>query len=210
MLKSLVTAEYSPDCTSAAANLTVTATDFKLQASVSEATFDVGPTVSNLVVTLEKPASFSIEYNIPNQDLRFQFMNTGNLFNKEVTTTYTHWIKDNKTTLEGTLLMDSRNKLSTNYEIGTNNCKFKYSYYQGDGGTIFEPCYDLANNSWNFSLSQQFSDENLLKASCVTSTKVLGLEWSQTSTCNGSFKKSTRYLVRIFQWPASERTRIVD
>ncbi|KAL9241755.1 hypothetical protein vseg_015825 [Gypsophila vaccaria] len=188
MLKSLVTAEYNPDSTAAAANLTVNTSDFKLQASISEATFDVGPTVSSLVLSLEKPASFSIEYNIPNQDLKFQFTNKGNFYDNEVTTKYTHWIKDNKIALDGTLSLNSKNKLSTNYEIGTKNCKFKYSYYKGDGGTIFEPSYDLSNNSWNFSLCQRFSENKLVKTSFETCTNVLGFEWSQTSTSHGSFK----------------------
>ncbi|XP_074309091.1 outer envelope pore protein 24A, chloroplastic-like [Silene latifolia] len=184
----ITTTAYASDSCVAATNLTLNAADFKLQLSVLEAKFDVRPTLSNLVILFQKPSALSIDYNFPNQDLRFQFINKGNLLDKEVNMTYTHWRKENRVALDGTLSIDSRNKVSANYEFGTKNCKLKYSYVQGEGARLFEPCYDLANNYWDFLFSQRFYEDNLFKASFQSSTNVFGLEWCRTSSCNGSLK----------------------
>lgn len=62
---------------------------------------------------------------------------------------YTHMKGDNKTALDGTLVIDSANKLSASYAFDTRNCRIKYSYIHGDKTTI-EPCYDLGKNSLDF------------------------------------------------------------
>lgn len=121
------------------------------------------------------------------QDFRFQFMNTVRVADKPLNLTYIHSRGDNRTIVDGTLVVDSSNKVSANYMIGTGNCKLKYTYVHG-GATTFEPIYDLAKNSWDFAVSRKVYGDDVFRATYQTSSRNLGLEWSRNSKFNGSFK----------------------
>lgn len=123
------------------------------------------------------------------QDVRFQFMNTVSVFEKPINLTYTHARGDNLTTLDGSLVVDPANKVSVNYEFGSGNCRVKYAYAHGElRRTVFEPCYDISKNAWDFAVSNQCKGGDSIKATYHTTTKLLGLEWNRDSSINGSFK----------------------
>lgn len=119
-------------------------------------------------------------------------MNTTRVSDKPLNLMYSHSWGENRTMLDGSLVIDSANKVSVNHVLGSNNCKLKYTYVHG-GLTTFEPSYDWAKNSWDFALSRRVYDDDVLRASYQTSSKNLGLEWSRSSKLNGSFKVS--YLI---------------
>ena len=121
------------------------------------------------------------------QDFRFQFMNSIRVLEKPLNMTYIHHKGDNRTILEGSLVLDSCNKVSANHMMGSKNGKFKYSYVH-QGVTTFEPCFDLGKNSWDFALSRKVYGDDVVKASYQTSNQNLGLEWSRNSKTNGCFK----------------------
>lgn len=123
------------------------------------------------------------------QDFRFQFMNTIRVAEKPLNLTYIHSKGDERTILDGALVIDSSNKVSVNHMLGTGNTKFKYNYVHG-GLTTFEPSYDLGKNAWDFSVSRRVYGDDLFKATYQTSSKNLGLEWTRSSKMNGSFKVS--------------------
>lgn len=114
-------------------------------------------------------------------------MNSVRIAEKPLNLTYIHSRGDNRTLLDGTLVFDSANKVSANHMLGTGNCKVKYSYVHG-GLTTFEPCYDLAKNSWDFVVSRKVYGGDVFKATYQTSSKVLGMEWSKNSNRTGCFK----------------------
>ncbi|XP_016450375.2 outer envelope pore protein 24, chloroplastic-like [Nicotiana tabacum] len=116
-------------------------------------------------------------------------MNTVRVLEKPLNFTYKHWRGDNRTTLDGTLMIDSTNNLSANYGFDSGNCKLKYSYVHR-GLTTFEPSYDFAKNSWDVSVSQRVYEDDVVKASYQSSSKILGLEWSRNSSLSGGFKIS--------------------
>lgn len=124
-------------------------------------------------------------------------MNRVRIADKPLDLTYIHHRGDNRTILEGTFVFDSANKLSTNYMLGTPNCKLKYTYVHG-GITSFEPCYDLAKNSWDFAVSRKVYDDDVFKATYQTSSKALGMEWSRNSKLNGSFKVNLHFYLLLF------------
>ncbi|KAI4316803.1 hypothetical protein L6164_024746 [Bauhinia variegata] len=173
----------------AAATFAVNAADIKLRASITDATIVNGPSLTGLALAIEKPGAFIVDYNVPKKDFRFQFMNTVRVADKPLNLTYIHGRGDNRTILDGTLVLDPANKVSANHMLGTGNSKFKYTYVH-KGVTTFEPCYDLAKNSWDFAVSRKVYYDDSLKASYQTSTKILGLEWSRNSKQNASFKIS--------------------
>lgn len=119
------------------------------------------------------------------QDVHFQFMNTFKVEGKQVNWTYTHLRNENRMVLDGTLLLDTANKLCASHELGSVNCKLKYSYVH-KGLTTFEPCYDLANNSWGLSVSRRFfgNGGDQIKATYETASGVLGVEWWCRSLVN--------------------------
>jgi hypothetical protein len=121
------------------------------------------------------------------QDFRFQFMNTVRIAEKPLNLTYIHSRGDNRTILDGTLVVDSANKLSVNHALGSGNFKLKYAYVHG-GVTTFEPCYDWAKNTWDFAVARKVYGDDVLRATFQTSSQVLGLEWLRNSKQNGSFK----------------------
>lgn len=114
-------------------------------------------------------------------------MNSVRIAEKRLNLTYIHSRGDNRTILEGALVIDPANKLSANYLLGPGNCKLKYTYVH-KGVTTFEPSYDLAKNSWDFAVARNVYGDDVLKATYQTSSKALGLEWSRNSKSNGCFK----------------------
>lgn len=114
-------------------------------------------------------------------------MNTVRVADKPLNLTYIHSKGDNRTILDGTLVLNSANKVSANHILGTGNGKLKYSYLHG-GVTTFEPSYDLAKNSWDFAVSRRVYSDDVFRATYQTSSKLLGLEWSRNSKVNGCFK----------------------
>ncbi|KAG6626782.1 hypothetical protein I3843_15G069900 [Carya illinoinensis] len=171
----------------AVAALSFNAGDFKLRASCDDSTFVNGPSLNGLALGVEKPGFFIVDYSVPDKDFRFQFMNTARVADKSLNLTYIHNSGHNRTILDGTLVLDSANKLSANHALGSRNCKLKYTYVH-EGGTTFEPCYDWAKNSWDFAVARKVYVDDVLRAWYQTSSQVLGLEWSRNSKQNGSFK----------------------
>lgn len=55
--------------TAASGTLSLTGSDMKLQASVTDATFVNGPSLTDLSLSLEKPGSFIIDYDVPKKVL---------------------------------------------------------------------------------------------------------------------------------------------
>ncbi|XP_062111723.1 outer envelope pore protein 24B, chloroplastic-like isoform X2 [Humulus lupulus] len=164
--------------------------DVRLRASTTTPAVLGGPGLPDLSLSLsvEKPGAFVIDYDVPNQDVRFQFMNRVNVLNKQLNLTYSHTMAVNQNALDATLLIDSTNKLWGSYGLGSGDCKVKYSYVQG-GLRTFEPCYDVIKNSWDISVSQRILDGDVIRAFYGTSSKVLGLEllW-QGLNRDGRFK----------------------
>ncbi|KAK9129922.1 hypothetical protein Sjap_010409 [Stephania japonica] len=187
MMKTSLKGRYNPDKSNAAASLAFNAGDVKLKASITEAAIVNGPSLNGLLLSVEKPGSFIVDYDVPKKDFRFQFMNSVSVLNKSLRLNYIHWRGQNRTLLDGTLVFDSSNKVSANYAFGSGNCKLKYTYQHG-GVRTFEPCYDLSSNSWDFAVSQRVFGDDVFRASYQTSSKVLGLEWCRDSKVNGQFK----------------------
>ncbi|CAN4105287.1 unnamed protein product [Withania somnifera] len=172
------------------ASLAFNAGDFKLRASLTEATVVHGPSLNGLAFAVEKPGSFIFNYDVPKKDFKFQFMNSIRVLEKPLNLNYIHFSGDNRTILDGTLVFDSANKVSANHELGSGGCKLKYSYVHG-GLTTFEPSYDTTKNSWDFVVSHKVYGNDVCRATYQTKSKNLGLEWSRSSTkLNGSFKVS--------------------
>lgn len=131
------------------------------------------------------------------QDFRFQFMNSIRVAEKPLNLTYIHSKGDARTILDGTLVIDSGNKVSANHVLGTGNTKFKYTYLHS-GLTTFEPSYDLGKNAWDFAVSRRVYGYDVFRATYQTSSKNLGLEWSRSSKLHGSFKVNTTVVLTRF------------
>ncbi|XP_027092893.1 outer envelope pore protein 24B, chloroplastic [Coffea eugenioides] len=188
-MKASFKARYETDKAAAAATVAVNAGDIRLRASMTDATIVSGPNLNGLALAVEKPGFFIVDYNVPKKDFRFQFMNTIRVSEKPLNLTYMHSRGDNRTSLDGTLVFDSANKVSANHVLGSGNCKLKYTYVHG-GLTTFEPSYDFSKNSWDFAISRRVYGDDVFRAAYQTSSKNLGLEWSRNSKLNGSFKIS--------------------
>ncbi|MED6119082.1 Outer envelope pore protein 24, chloroplastic [Stylosanthes scabra] len=188
MMKAALKGRYDIDRNGgAAATIAVNAGDVKLRASVTDATFVNGPSLTGLALAVEKPGSFIVDYNVPKKDFRFHFMNTVRVAEKPLNLTYIHSRGDNRTILDGTLVFDAANKVSANYALDSGNCKLKYTYVH-NGLTTFEPVYDVAKNSWDFAVSRRVYGDDSFRGYYQTSTKMLGLEWSRNSKQTGCFK----------------------
>lgn len=65
-MKATLKGKYDVDKNGAAfANIAVNAGDVKFRASVTEATFINGPSLTGLALAVEKPGSFIVDYNVP-------------------------------------------------------------------------------------------------------------------------------------------------
>lgn len=130
-------------------------------------------------------------------------MNSVCLAEKLVSLTYRHAWRENRTALDCSVEFDPANKLAVNYALPT-GCKVKYVYAHGEmpRRTVLEPSYDLSKNAWDFAVSRKFDGGDSLKATYLTSTKILGVEWSRDSKINGSFKVTDSLLefLSLFFW----------
>ncbi|KAL6572698.1 Outer envelope pore protein 24B, chloroplastic [Orobanche minor] len=192
MMKASFKARYEPDNPTASATVSVNAGDLKLRASMTDATVAYGPSLNGLALGVEKPGFFIVDYNVPKKDVRFQFMSTVRVAEKPLNLTYIHNKNDGRTILDGTLVIDSANKVSANHVLGTGNAKLKYTYSHG-GLTTFEPSYDLGKNAWDFSVSHKVNMfradmDDVFRATYETYSKNLGLEWLRSSKEHGTFK----------------------
>ncbi|CAH2035756.1 unnamed protein product [Thlaspi arvense] len=187
MMKASCKGKFDVDKSGGGASLSFNAGNVKLRATLTDAIVLAGPSLNGLSLAVEKPGFFIVDYNVPKKDVRFQFMNTIRIADKPLNLTYIHSRGDNGTIVDGSLVIDRANKLSANYMLGTNNCKLKYTYIH-KGIATFEPCYDLAKDSWDFAVSRRFYDSDTVKGTYQTSSKMLGLEWSWNSKSRGAFK----------------------
>lgn len=187
MMKASFKARYDTDKATASSTVAFNAGDFKLRASMTEATVIKGPSLNGLALAVEKPGSFIIDYNVPKKDIRFLFMNSVKVLEKPLNLNYIHCHGDNRTILDGTLVVDSANKVAVNHVMGSGSCKLKYTYVHG-GITTFEPIYDTAKNAWDFMVSRKAFGDDVFRATYQTTSRNLGLEWSRSSKLNGSFK----------------------
>ncbi|GAU15319.1 hypothetical protein TSUD_03880 [Trifolium subterraneum] len=188
-MKGALKSKYDVDKNTAAfpASVAFNAGDLKLRASATDFAFINGLALSGLSLAVEKPGSFSIDYNVDKKDFRFMYMNTVRVAEKPLNLAYTHSKGDNRTILDGTLVWDPSNKVSANHVVGSGNCKLKYSYVH-KGLTTIEPSYDVVKNSWDFAVSRRVNDDNSLKATYQTSSNLLGFEWLRNSKTHGCFK----------------------
>ncbi|XWS68877.1 hypothetical protein CRYUN_Cryun04dG0131600 [Craigia yunnanensis] len=161
--------------------------ELKLRASLSDTTSQMG--ANFLSVSSRNIAIFlSVE-----NDVQFLFLNTFKVENKQVNWTYTHVRNENRTVPDGTLLLDTANKLSASHELGSVNCKLKYSYVHR-GLKTFELCYDLAKKSWDLAVSRRVLGGDLIKATYEASNRVLGVEWSCSLLVNDNGR------IKIHHW----------
>ncbi|KAK4278360.1 hypothetical protein QN277_016216 [Acacia crassicarpa] len=167
--------------------------EVKLRATVTEASIlNKGPSLEGVVLALEKPDAFHVDYHVLKRDCHFKFMNTIKVLEKPLEFTYKHeWCDKSVIHLDTTLALDNDNKVSANCTLSPedkNKCKFKYKHHHNKGLTTLKPSYEVVHNVWDFAVSQKIYDINTLKASYKTSNQNLGLKWSLASKHNGTFK----------------------
>ncbi|XP_057854280.1 outer envelope pore protein 24, chloroplastic isoform X2 [Cryptomeria japonica] len=186
--KGSIKSKYDVYSRAASATFSVNVGDLKLKTTCTDATFVKGPCLNGIVLGVEKPGFFMMDYDLPQKAANFQFMSSAKISGKQLKLTYIHAQKANRTMLDGSLVFDPSNKLSANYSFMAGSGQLKYSYiHQGD--RTFEPAYDFKTNSWNFSMSQKVYGADTLKTSYDTFNKRLGLEWTRESKDAGSFKE---------------------
>ena len=96
------------------------------------------------------------------QAARFQFMSSAKLAGKPLKLTNIHAQKANMTVLDGNLAFDPSNKVSAKYSFASESGQLKYTYFHAEGaGITFEPSYDFARNSWNFSMQKAYGEDTL-------------------------------------------------
>lgn len=187
MTKATLKARYEPSAQAASATLSVGVGDLKLKAACTDRTLEDGLSLAGVSLGVEKPGLFIMDYDLPKQAARFQFMNSAKIYGRQLKLTYIHPQKANATILESTLAFDPANKLTGKYSFHSGKGSLKYSFVHSSGVTL-EPAYDFQSEAWSFAASQKFAGENTLKASYETSKKVVGLEWIRESKETGYFK----------------------
>ncbi|KAK1323948.1 hypothetical protein QJS10_CPA02g01075 [Acorus calamus] len=88
-------------------------------------------TFTDSTISLSKPGSFTIDYNVPKNDFRFQFMNTMRVFKKPVIFSYTHFYRANRTALDGSMCFNTANRVSASCD-SNGGAKVRYVYKHKD------------------------------------------------------------------------------
>lgn len=188
-MKATLKGRFEADKTSAVATLAAPVGDLRFKVSTTEATIAKGPSLNGLALTLEKPGSFAIDYNVPKKEFKFMYMNSFRVREKQMNLTYTHALGDNRTAVDGAVVFDPANKVSGSYTFGSGNCKVKYAYAHGnERRTLIEPSYDFSKYAWDFGVTRKLESGDSLRAVYQSSSKALGVEWNRDSKVTGSFK----------------------
>ncbi|KAK1276689.1 hypothetical protein QJS04_geneDACA011669 [Acorus gramineus] len=185
-MKASLKGKYASDKGTASGSIAVNAAgDANLRATFTDST-----------ISLSKPGSFTIDYNVPKngflfyrlflQDFRFQFMNTMRVFKKPVIFSYTHFYRANRTALDGSMCFNTANRVSASCD-SNGGAKVRYVYKHRGGRTTFEPSYDFKKDSLEFAVSQMIRSEGVVRASYQTSSKVLEIDWFRGSKLSPSF-----------------------
>ncbi|KAJ0703458.1 putative outer envelope pore protein [Helianthus annuus] len=186
-MKASFRGSYDADSSDATGSVAFNAGALNLRASVTGDTLTNTPSLNNLTLSVENPGLFNIDYNLPKKDVKFQFMNSVRVNDKPLNFTYTHSVAENRTVLDGTLMLDSNHKVSVNYGFQPRDCKVKYSLGCGCETTV-EPSYDFGDNSWDLAVSRRLYDGSVVRGSYRSSTKVLGMDFRTKAAAGGSFK----------------------
>ncbi|MCD7463516.1 hypothetical protein HAX54_050774 [Datura stramonium] len=87
MISSTLRGRYEGGVREAVTTLSVQGAAVKFTSNVTEATFVNGSFAHGLSFSVEKPGSFLIDYDVPKQDVRFQFINNGIVYvHRDLTT----------------------------------------------------------------------------------------------------------------------------
>ncbi|KAK4390680.1 Outer envelope pore protein 24, chloroplastic [Sesamum angolense] len=191
------TALCKPEKAAAAATVSFKVREFKLRASISDVVVVDGPSVNDISIGLEKPGCFTVEFKFPKKGMGLsedagRARPSCDAGGKPLNLSFTHTKSDamegnGRTMLDGTLVIDSANKVSVNHVPEAGIMKLGYAY-EHRGLTTFEPSYDLGKNTWDFAVSRRVYGDDVIRATYEASSKTLGVEWSQGSKPNGSIK----------------------
>eukprot|EP00850_Spirogloea_muscicola_P016071 SM000128S26204 [mRNA] locus=s128:167662:168948:+ [translate_table: standard] len=161
--------------------------DLKLKARVTDATFTKDVGLSGVVVGVEKPGHFLVDYELEHKAPRFQFQNYATVANKPVRVTYNHYHKSGETSLEGEALLDTKNKLTLRHHFHSNKPWVRYSYTH-DGRTTVEPSYDFATENWGVGVKQRLDNTDSLKLHYSHYDRRGEIEWLKEPVDTGSFR----------------------
>ncbi|KAK1357556.1 Outer envelope pore protein 24, chloroplastic [Heracleum sosnowskyi] len=190
MASASITTRYdaAENKTYAAGTLAFDNSDLNLTAAVADTSTLLSGGVSLQSIALEKPNSFSINYNVPERDVRFQFIKSCNVLKKPVQLRYLHARAPNYTSIGSKFELDSANTVSSKYDFGAGDSKIKYSYSH-KGLTMVEPGYNFGTKAWKLAVSHKFNGDDVVKASYKSDQKVLGVDIVKNSG-DQSFKVS--------------------
>eukprot|EP00245_Coleochaete_scutata_P010844 TRINITY_DN3916_c0_g3_i1.p1 TRINITY_DN3916_c0_g3~~TRINITY_DN3916_c0_g3_i1.p1 ORF type:complete len:214 (+),score=45.26 TRINITY_DN3916_c0_g3_i1:101-742(+) len=187
MTKTSLKAKYDSGSNSASSTIHVSVDDIRIKATCSDSSLKSGGKLTGVGIGIDKPGAFSLDYELADKAAKFQFSSSATIAAKPVKLTYNHQHKKNLTTLEGTLILDAKNKVTGKYNLKTEKPHLKYSYIHG-GNTILEPAYDFEKDSWAFNITHKASSRDTYKASYNSFSKKVGLEWARSPVDTGAFR----------------------
>lgn len=124
-----------------------------------------------------------------------------NIAKKPLRLTYIHAQKRNMTVLEGSVSIDTRNKVTGKYSFNTNKGSLKYTYVHGSGATL-EPSYDFGTEAWYFAASKKVGPHDHARFCFDAQQSTVGIEWTRDSKEYGQFKVSCPFiLISSTFWP---------
>ncbi|XP_024396406.1 outer envelope pore protein 24B, chloroplastic [Physcomitrium patens] len=213
MSKAQVKTKYDAAANAATATLSFPVGDLKLKATCADSTIVPGEGLSSRGVALgvEKPGTFMIDYDMHTQAPRFQFMAGANIAKKPLRLTYIHAQKRNMTVLEGSVSIDTRNKVTGKYSFNTNKGSLKYTYVHGSGATL-EPSYDFGTEAWHFAASKKVGPHDHARFCFDAQQSTVGIEWTRDSKEYGQFKITATVPTDASKTPklVAEKTWTVD
>ncbi|GBG89612.1 hypothetical protein CBR_g49402 [Chara braunii] len=198
MSKPTLKAKYDTGSKSAAGVLLLGVGDLRLKLACTDRSFassgSGGRELTGVAIGVEKPQVFSIDYDAATKATKFVFRSSASIKGKTVKLAYSHnhihpqeTSKSPTTTLESTLVFDSKNSVSGKYNFSAAKlAAIKYRYIHTSDTTL-EPSYDFATASWSFHATHNPSSRDTLTAAYNGSTHAVDLEWVRKSD-TGSFR----------------------
>ncbi|GBG62040.1 hypothetical protein CBR_g28516 [Chara braunii] len=193
MGNSTVTARYDAGAKSASAVAAMGVGDMRLKASFNDETLVKGvlerSQVTGLVLGVEKPLAFAIDYDVGNKSPRFQFRSTTTVGGKTVKWLFNHAPARNTTAVDVSTAIDKSgvNTVGVKYDFAKQSAGVRFSRVF-PSGTIVEPSFDFGTKSWSVMMTHTIAGGDSLLATYDSQANLLLLNWGRASEAGGAFR----------------------
>eukprot|EP00898_Chlorokybus_atmophyticus_P001179 jgi/Chlat1/2061/Chrsp17S02530 len=170
---------FSSKTNTIGSQLTYKLDDVTLKLSLLDKHFNELDDFRDVKVAVEKPGSFSYEWDAAAKALAASLQSSAVIRGKNVKLTYANNQKKGTASLTTAVSFNNANSATVKYNCTTDKFDVKYSWL-ADDRNLFEPSYDFDKEAWSVGWTRQTHPHDKVKLSYNSGTKDAALNWTNT------------------------------